>query len=98
MTKIFFLSQQSFTVFRGSQTISFSTSAPGGAFFQGPTYSPSASASPSGLAVTLSIDSSSSQVCVINNGVVSYIGVGSCQINANQGGTSNYFAASQVNE
>ena len=90
--------QNSFAVGIGSQTISFGTTAPTAAQVGGATYTPTATAT-SGLTVVLSIDSSSSAVCSINSGgVVSFIGVGTCKIDANQAGTVNWTAATQVQQ
>jgi len=89
--------QQSFAVGKGNQTISFSSMAPSGATVGGATYTPTATAT-SGLAVTFAIDASSSTVCSISAGTVSFIGVGTCTINANQGGNANYLVAPQVQQ
>lgn len=86
--------QQSFFVAKGSQAINFSSSAPGSAIFQGLTYAVSATAS-SGLAVSLTVDTSSAFVCSISGATVSFIGVGTCTIDANQSGNGNYEAAPQ---
>ncbi len=88
----------SFTVNLGSQTVAFTSNAPGGAFFMGPGYTPSASATPSGLPVTITVDSSSSTVCSRQGSGVLFIGVGTCTLNANQGGSANYVAAAQVQQ
>ena len=56
--------QQSFTVKR-NQTITFTSTAPGGAVVGGATYTPAATAT-SGLAVTITVDASSSAVCSIS--------------------------------
>ena len=88
---------QSFTVNPAIQTISFTSTAPTSAAVGGPTYTPTATAS-SGLTVALTIDSSSNTVCSISGGVVSFIGSGSCLINANQAGNTNYSAAAQVQQ
>merc|ERR1711916_210250 len=58
--------QQSFSVGKGAQTVSFTTSAPGSAVVDGASYTPAASASPSGLAVVISVDGTSSSVCSIS--------------------------------
>jgi hypothetical protein len=88
--------QQSITVGKGSQTITFTTTAPTSATI-GTTYTPAASAS-SGLAVTITVDSSSSSVCSITSGVVKFNAAGSCTIDANQGGNANYNAAPQAQQ
>ena len=52
-----------------------------------------------GLAVALTIDASSTAgACSIASGVVSFTGVGSCIIDANQAGNANYNAATQVQQ
>jgi hypothetical protein len=43
-------------------------------------------------------DASSSAVCSISNGTVTFIGGGTCTINANQAGNSNYSAAAQAQQ
>jgi hypothetical protein len=85
--------QQSFAVGQASQVISFTSSAPASAKFGG-TYNVSATAT-SGLTVTFAIDASSSTVCSLAGSQVSFIGVGACTINADQGGNANYTAAPQ---
>ncbi len=89
--------QQSFTVAKGDQTISFTSSAPGSAKVGGSTYTPTATAT-SGLTVALTIDASSSTVCSIAAGVVSFQTVGTCTVNANQAGNGNWNAAPQVQQ
>ena len=54
--------QQSFTVGKASQTVSFTSTAPAGAVLGGATYTPAATAT-SGLAVTITVDASASAVC-----------------------------------
>jgi hypothetical protein len=89
--------QQSFAVGQGSQTISFTSTAPAAAVFGGPTYTVIATAT-SGLPVTFAIDASASSVCSIAGSTVSFIGVGTCVVNANQAGNANYLAAAQVQQ
>jgi hypothetical protein len=89
--------QQSFSVGKRSQTISFTTSAPGSAAVGGPTYAVSATAS-SALAVSLTIEASSGLVCSISGSTVSFIGVGTCTIDANQAGNGEYSAAPQAQQ
>ncbi len=81
---------------QASQTLSFSSTAPTGAV-AGATYSPTATAT-SGLPVTLSIDPSSTTICGISGGVVTFATVGTCTIDANQPGNTDYSAASQVTQ
>jgi len=82
---------------RLSQTINFTSTAPSNATTGGPTYTPTATAT-SGLAVTFTIDASASSVCSISGGIVSFNAVGTCVINANQGGNANYKPATQVQQ
>ncbi|TDR48467.1 hypothetical protein DFR29_10187 [Tahibacter aquaticus] len=89
--------QQSFSVGRGSQIISFTSTAPTAARVGGPTYTVSATAT-SGLAVSFSIDASASAVCSISGSTVSFLGSGTCMINAGQAGDSNWNAAPQVQQ
>ena len=82
-----------------AQTISFGA-APSNPTVGG-SYQPSATAS-SGLAVTLTIDASTSANCSISGGIVHFNAVGSCSVNADQsGGTNNgttYSAAARVQQ
>ena len=80
-----------------SQTITFTSSPPSNATVGGATYTPTAAAS-SGLAVTLSINPSSSSVCSISGGQVSFLAQGACAIDANQSGNTSYSAAPQVQQ
>ncbi len=88
--------QQNMTV-KSNQTISFTSAAPGNAAVGGTTYTPSAT-STSGLAVTITVDSSSSAVCSINAGVVSFNAAGTCTLDANQAGNGTFNAASQIQQ
>lgn len=74
------------------QTVSFTTSPPSPSQYGG-TYQPAASAS-SGLGVTISVDSSTTSNCTYNGTTVTFIHVGSCKLNAVQGGNSSYNPAS----
>ncbi len=89
--------QQTFAVGKASQTVSFTSTAPTTATVGGATYSPTATAT-SGLTVALTIDATASAVCSISGNVVSFTGVGSCVIDANQSGNSNFNAALQVQQ
>ena len=73
------------------------SSAPGAAMVGGATYTPTATAT-SGLTVSLTIDASSASVCSISAGIVSFTGVGTCTINANQAGNTAYLPAPQVQQ
>jgi hypothetical protein len=89
--------QQSFAVGKGSQTISFTSTAPVGAVVGGATYTVAATAT-SGLPVTLTIDAGAASVCSIAGSTVSFIGAGTCVIDANQAGNANYNAAPQAQQ
>ena len=80
-----------------NQTISFTSSAPASATVGGPTYTVTATAT-SGLPVTFTIDASASTVCSIAGSTVSFIGDGTCVINANQAGDATFNAAPQVQQ
>ncbi len=79
------------------QTISYTSTAPNNAVVGGPTYTPTATAT-SGLLVTITVDVAASSVCSMTGGVVSFIGVGTCVINANQAGNATYNPAPQVQQ
>ena len=81
---------QSFTVTQEVQTISFTQ--PGNSTYNA-VVSLTASAS-SGLAITFS--SATTGVCTVSGNSATMIGIGTCTINANQAGNTNYAAATQV--
>ena len=90
--------QQSFSVDVGDQTITFASTVPAAATVGGTAYHVTATAS-SGLTVTFTIDSATTSVCTIDaSDNVSFTAVGTCQVNADQAGDSNYNAAPQVNQ
>ena len=84
---------QSFTVGKGTQTIEFTSSPPTSAVVAGPVYTVTASAS-SGLPVTYS--SATPAVCTISEAAVSFVGAGTCTIDAAQSGNSEYLPAPQA--
>ena len=87
---------QSFAIARASQTISFTSTNPSPVTVGGPSYTPTAAAS-SGLTVDLTLDGTSSG-CTLAAGVVSFGSTGTCVINANQAGNTDYNAAPQVQQ
>ncbi len=89
--------QQTFSVATGDQTISFTSTAPVDATVGGPTYDITATAS-SGLTVTFTIDVAAASVCSILGSTVSFIGGGTCVIDANQVGDANWNPAPQVQQ
>lgn len=95
--------QQSFAVAgaggTAQQSIAFTSIAPGNAMVGGPSYQPTAGADPSHLPVALTIDASSALVCAIDgSGIVSFIGAGTCTIDADQGGDATYAPAPEVRQ
>ena len=85
------------TVQKGSQTITYTSTAPSDATVGG-SYTPRATSS-SGLSVAFSIDASTTDsACTITNGVVSFAHAGRCVIDANQAGDSNYSPAPQLSQ
>ena len=83
------------TVSKSPQTITFTSAAPGSATVGGSTYTVAATAS-SGLPVSFS--SGTPPVCSVVGSAVSFVGVGTCTIDANQAGNSNYDAAPQAQQ
>ena len=87
---------QSFTISKGNQTITFTSSNPSPVTVGGATYTPTAT-SPAGLTVAIALDGTSTG-CSLSAGVVSFTAVGTCKVDANQGGSTNYNAATQVQQ
>lgn len=79
------------------QTITFTSAAPVNAIVGWLTYTPSALAT-SGLPVSITVDTAASSACSISGGIVSFIGVGTCILDANQDGNLLYEAAPQVQQ
>ena len=91
--------QQSFNVGIGSQTITFTSTPPTDAIVGGSIYKVSATGGASENDIIFSIDSSATSVCSIGGGfIVSFIGPGTCTLDANQGGNANYAAAPQAQQ
>ena len=85
--------QQTISIAKGTQSISFVSPIPSNATVGASLYAPTATAT-SGLPVQFSIDASStSGACAISAGIVSFTGVGSCIVDATQLGNVNYDAA-----
>ena len=90
---------RSVTVSPLSQAISFTSTAPTNAVAGGATYTPTATGGASGNPVIFSIDpGSTAGTCTIRGGVVSFTAPGSCIIDANQAGDTDYLAAAQVTQ
>jgi hypothetical protein len=79
------------------QSISFTSSPPSSAIAGGSAYTVSASAS-SGLAVTFSASPASGGVCTVSGSTVSFVGVGTCTVRADQTGNASYEPAPQVSQ
>ncbi|HYM46177.1 MAG TPA: PKD domain-containing protein, partial [Solirubrobacteraceae bacterium] len=90
--------KQEFEVAKGSQTIMFTSTAPGSATVGGPTYNVTATGGGSGNPVTFAIDATSGSVCTISGSTVSFTGVGTCTIDADQAGNPGYSAAPQAQQ
>ncbi len=88
---------QVITVGQDSQTTTFTSTAPTGATVNGPTYTPTATAT-SGLPVAITVDGTSASVCSIAGGVISFTGMGTCTLDANQPGNRNWSAAPHVSQ
>jgi hypothetical protein len=84
-----------------AQAIVFTSTPPAGAVVGGSAYEVVAEAAPSKLPVRISVDASSSSVCEVRGGAsnspatVSFIGAGTCTIDADQEGNPEYEAAPQ---
>ena len=89
--------QQAFQVSKKTQTITFTSSPPEPATVGGAPYSVSAEAG-SGLAVSFSIDATSSSVCTISGSSVSFAAAGTCTIDAAQPGNGEYEPAPQAQQ
>jgi hypothetical protein len=74
------------------QAVTFTSTAPTSATVSG-TYTPTATGGGSGNPVTFSIDASASSVCSYAAGVVTFTGVGTCLVDADQAGNATYGAA-----
>lgn len=88
------------TIAKGNQTISFTSTAPAGATAGGTPYTITAASSPpagAGLAVSYSRDGSSTG-CDLTGNTVTFTGTGTCRINANQPGDTNWNAAAQIQQ
>jgi outer membrane protein assembly factor BamB len=80
---------------KATQTISFTSTPPSPALFGG-SYTPSATGGGSGNPVVFNIDpASTAGACWILGGKISFTGIGTCVVDANQAGSSNYLDAPQ---
>jgi sugar lactone lactonase YvrE len=90
--------QQAFSVAKGIQNLLFTSVAPASAKVSDFSYVASAVSSV-GLPVVINVDPSAATICLIQNGVfVSFQGAGNCILNANQGGSANFFVSTQTQQ
>ena len=89
--------QQSFSVGRAAQAISFSSTPPVPAAVGDPDYAVAASAS-SGLPVTFAAAPASAGICSVSGSTVSLVGAGTCTVVASQGGNAVYDPADPVQQ
>ena len=87
---------QSFTVAQATQAITYTSAQPSNAVYDGPTYSVSATGGGSGNPVTFS--STTPSVCSVTGSSVSFVGVGSCTVAADQAGNADYQAAPELSQ
>jgi hypothetical protein len=81
------------------QAITFTSTAPIDPAVGGPSYTVTATGGASGNPVTFAIDAASTAAaCTISSSIVSFTGVGTCIVDANQAGNANYQAAPQVQQ
>ncbi len=81
------------SIAKAGQVITFTTTKPGFAVKDGPTYTVGA-ASTSDLAVTITVDPASASVCTLVGNVVTFVDSGQCQLDADQPGNGNWNPAS----
>lgn len=87
--------QQSVAVGKGAQAISITSTLPSSAKVGG-SYVPAATAN-SGLTVAITLDAASTG-CTLSGGTVSFAGAGTCKVDFNQSGNSDYTAAGQMQQ
>jgi hypothetical protein len=80
-----------------ANTITVSSAQPTNATVGGSTYTPVASAT-SGDTVAVTVASASTSYCSVSSGVVTFIGAGTCTLDFNDPGNTDYVAASQVTQ
>jgi len=93
-----FVGTASYNVGKGSQTISFTSTAPATATVGGSTYTATATA---GSGLTVAFTSATTAVCTsggTNGATITFLTAGSCTINANQAGNTNWNPAPQLQQ
>jgi Putative Ig domain len=83
---------------QGAQTITFTSEPPTDAVVGGSPYLPTAMGGASDNPVNISIDSTSSGVCSISDGLIRFGGVGTCTLIANEEGNDDYQAAPEAQQ
>ena len=83
------------TIAKGNQTITFASTAPTGATVGGATYAVSATTN---APLVVAFSSATPAVCTISGNTVSMVGTGTCTINADQAGDTNWNPAAQVQQ
>ena len=86
---------QSLGVGKGTNTITVTSPAPTNATVGGATYTPTATATSGDTVVITSVTTT---VCTISSGVVSFLAAGTCTLNFNDSGNTNWNAATQVQQ
>jgi hypothetical protein len=86
---------QTLTVGPLANTITVNSSAPTGATVGGSTYTPVASAVSGD---TVAVTSATTSYCTVSSGVVTFVGAGTCTLDFNDPGNTDYVAASQVTQ
>jgi hypothetical protein len=81
-----------------AQAIAFTSTIPSAAIVGGTPYNVSAVGGASGNPVTFSINPGSGGICTISGATVSFIGAGTCTVNADQAGNGAYNAAPQAHQ
>jgi hypothetical protein len=89
--------EQSFAIAQAAQAITFTSTAPADAVVGGPSYTAAATGGGSGEPVVFSLDPTSTG-CTLSGPVVSFAEVGTCVIDANQVGNTDYLSAQQAQE
>lgn len=87
--------QQSLTVSKRAQSVTFTSSPPSSATVGGAAYPVSASAS---SALEVSFSSETSDVCVVDGSSVRFVDAGTCTVEAEQPGNGEYYAAPRVQQ
>ena len=80
---------------KGNQAITFASTAPTGATVGGATYAVSATTNGS---LVVAFSSATPAVCTVSGNTVSMVGTGTCTINADQAGDTNWNPAAQVQQ